>query len=85
MGADGDVCALCCTKSNPEKLFMCDKCLLASWKDCTVSPYMVFSVLHDVCWEGKVASNCVELGWLGWPNFEGVWKGSVWGRVRSKS
>ena len=26
VGDDGDVCALCCTKSDPEKMSMCDKC-----------------------------------------------------------
>ena len=36
-------------------------------------------ILHDVVWEGKVACNCLDLGWLGWPSFEGVWKGCVWG------
>ena len=40
---------------------------------------MAYSILHDVLWEGKVASNCVQLGQLRWPNFDGVWKGCVRG------
>ena len=28
MGDDGDVCAICCTKSDPEKMSMCNKCEL---------------------------------------------------------
>ena len=31
---DGDVCALCCTKSDPEKMSMCDKCELQYCTDC---------------------------------------------------
>ena len=34
VGDDGDVCALCCTKSNPEKMSMCDKCELQYCTDC---------------------------------------------------
>ena len=33
VGDDGDVCALCCTKFDPEKMSMCDKCEL---QYCTV-------------------------------------------------
>ena len=33
VGDDGDVCAVCCTKSDPEKMSMCDKCEL---QYCTV-------------------------------------------------
>ena len=28
------MCALYCTKSNPERLSMCDKCQLTSYTDC---------------------------------------------------
>ena len=34
VGDDGDVCALCCTKSDPEKMSMCDKCELQYCTDC---------------------------------------------------
>ena len=34
VGHDGDVCALCCTKSDPEKMSMCDKCRLQYCTDC---------------------------------------------------
>ena len=34
MGDDGDVCALCCTKFNPEKMSLCDKCQLQNCLDC---------------------------------------------------
>ena len=34
VGDDGDVCALCCTKSDPEKMSMCDKCKLQYCTDC---------------------------------------------------
>ena len=34
MGDNGDVCALCCTKSDPEKMSMCDKCQLQYCTDC---------------------------------------------------
>ena len=40
---------------------------------------------HDVLWEGKVVHNRLELGKLGWPDFEGVWKGSVWGFFTGES
>ena len=33
VGDDGDVCALCCTKSDREKMSMCDKCELQYWTD----------------------------------------------------
>ena len=46
---------------------------------CLLRLFMAFSILHDVLWEGKVACNCLELGYWGWPNFECVWKGCVWG------
>ena len=32
-----------------------------------------------VSWERRMACPCLELGSLGWPNFEGVWTGCVWG------
>ena len=35
--------------------------------------------------KGGVVRNCLELGYLGWPNFEGVWKGSVWGFFTGES
>ena len=31
MGDDGGFCALCCTKFDPEKMSMCDKCVLQYW------------------------------------------------------
>ena len=34
LGDDGDVCALCCTKFDPEKMSMCDKCELQYCTDC---------------------------------------------------
>ena len=34
VGDDGDVCALCCTKFDPEKMSMCDKCELQYCTDC---------------------------------------------------
>ena len=34
LGDDGDVCALCCTKSDPQKTSMCDKCELQYCTDC---------------------------------------------------
>ena len=34
MGDDGDVFALCCTKFDPEKMLMCDKCDLQYCTDC---------------------------------------------------
>ena len=34
MGDDGDVFARCCTKSDPEKMSMCDKCPLQYCTDC---------------------------------------------------
>ena len=34
VGDDGDVCALCCTKSYPGKMSMCDKCELQYCTDC---------------------------------------------------
>ena len=34
VGDEGDVCALCCTKSDPEKMSMCDKCELQYCTDC---------------------------------------------------
>ena len=34
MGDNGDVCVLCCTKSDPEKMSMCDKCQLQCFTDC---------------------------------------------------
>ena len=34
VGDDGDVCALCCTKSDPQKMSMCDKCQLQYHTDC---------------------------------------------------
>ena len=34
------------------------------------------TLFHGVSWEGKVVRNCVQLGKLGWPYFEGIWK--VW-------
>ena len=34
VGDDGDVCALCCTKSDPEKMSMCEKCRLQYCTDC---------------------------------------------------
>ena len=34
MSDDGDVCVLCCTKSDLEKMSMCDKCQLQYCTDC---------------------------------------------------
>ena len=34
VGDNGDVCALCCTKSDPETMSMCDKCQLQYCIDC---------------------------------------------------
>ena len=35
VGDDGGVCAFCCTKSDPEKMSMCDKCELQYCTDCS--------------------------------------------------
>ena len=34
VGDDGDVCALCCTKFDPERMSMCDKCEMQYCTDC---------------------------------------------------
>ena len=54
MGDDGDACALCCTTSNPEKMFMCDNCQLQYCMDC-IDMHTRDSV--TVLW----FSNCVML------------------------
>ena len=34
VGGNGDVCVLCCTKSDPKGMSMCDKCQLQYCTDC---------------------------------------------------
>ena len=57
MGDDGDVCALCCTKFDPEKMSMCDKCELQ---------FMAFPDVHDVFYvKGRWLATFLSWGSLG--------------------
>ena len=68
MGDNGNVCALCCTKSDPKKMSMCDKwplqhctdCIDCSLHTCKPRKYPIFRIPPDASFPAHFSTGYLD-------------------------